>query len=157
RPPGARPRRRRRRPRRPAGRALPRTGARPVGLPRRQDAVHRRLHHARPVRAVAAGSHPMTWELAEHTADVAVRVRGRDLAEVLRGPAEATASLLADLAAVQPVHAVPLALAAPDREALAVALANEIIFQHDTTGLVLPRLDVDRLDDTALAGTLRGD
>jgi protein archease len=99
----------------------------------------------------------MTWELVDHTADAAVRVRGRDLAEIMTGLAEATASLLADIARVRPAQAVPVRLAAPDREALAVALANEIIFQHDVAGLVLPRLEIERLDDTTLLGALRGD
>jgi SHS2 domain-containing protein len=97
------------------------------------------------------------YELVEHTADLAVRVRGRDLPELLSHLAFAVVDQLAPADRVVPTHAVRVELVAPDRELLAVALANEIIYRWDAEGLVLPWLEVERVSDTALAGTLRGE
>ena len=97
------------------------------------------------------------YELVEHTADLALRVRGSDLPSLLSNLAFATADQLAEAARVGRVVAVPVSLEAPDREALCVALANEIIYRRDAEGLVLAWLHVDAASDTRLIGTLRGE
>jgi len=97
------------------------------------------------------------YEWVEHTADIAVRVRGLDLPSLLANLAFATADQLASADRVASSVAVPISLSAPDREALAVALANEIIYRREAEGLLLPWLDVDAATDTTLTGTLRGE
>jgi protein archease len=97
------------------------------------------------------------YELVDHTADLAVRVRGRDLGELCRNLAYTVCDLLADAASVDDVVAVPLALDAPDREALVVTLANEVIYRRDAEGLLLPRLELSEISATSLRGTVRGE
>src|SRR5689334_22875972 len=94
----------------------------------------------------------------EHTADLAVRVRGRDLAELCRNLAFTVCDLLASAGLVTGRGtSLPVTLDAPDREGLCVALANELIFQRDAHGLLLPALDVETVTATGLTGTLRGE
>ena len=100
---------------------------------------------------------PPRYRLAPHTADLAVEVAGADLAALLANLAWAVADQYADAAAVAPRVAVPLALAAPDREALVVALANELIYRRDAEGLVLPHLEVAAADGGRLEATARGE
>ena len=97
------------------------------------------------------------YELVEHTADIALRVRGIDLPSLLANLAFAAADQLADAERVGRAVAIPISLSAPDREALCVTLANEIIYRRDAEGLVLPWLDVDAATDTTLTATLRGE
>ena len=86
------------------------------------------------------------YELVPHTADLALRVRGRDLA-----------GLLADAASVGASVEVPVDLSTPDREALVVALANELIYRRDAEGLLLPGLTVLEAEGGRLRGVLCGE
>lgn len=104
------------------------------------------------------------YELVEHTADLAIRVRGRDLGELCANLAWAVGDLLADAGAVATAGpgaaAVPLALDAADREALLVTLANELIYRYEADGLLLPALevlDVDGATGGRLRATARGE
>jgi SHS2 domain-containing protein len=97
------------------------------------------------------------FDLVEHTADIALRVRGRDFPALLANLAYAVGDQLAAAARVGRLLEVPVSLAAPDREALCVALANEIIYRREADGLLLPWLEVDGATETTLSGTLRGE
>jgi len=99
----------------------------------------------------------MRYELLEHTADVAVRVRGADLGELYAGIVWAVVDLMADAARVVPSTARPLDLAAAGPEELVVALANEVLFLFESERLLLPQLEVAAATATALRGTLRGE
>jgi SHS2 domain-containing protein len=78
------------------------------------------------------------YELLEHTADLAVRVRGATLGELLANLAWAMVDLMADAAAVEPRETRPLVVRAASREELVVAWANEILFHFETERLLLP-------------------
>jgi SHS2 domain-containing protein len=99
----------------------------------------------------------VSYELVDHTADLAVRVRGRDLAHLAAELARATIDQLASVAEVGRTTTVPVTIEAPDREALLVALANELIYRRDAEGLLLPWLELHALDETRLVGELSGE
>jgi len=97
------------------------------------------------------------YELLEHTADVAVRVRGADFGELYAGIVWAVVDLMADAAAVVPARAHPLELVAAGPEELVVALANEVLFCFETERFLLPELEVGAATATSVRGTLRGE
>jgi SHS2 domain-containing protein len=99
----------------------------------------------------------MRYELVEHTADVAVRVRGRDLAELAQNLAWTVCDLLADASRVGSATQEAIELSAADRESLLVKLANEIIYLRDARGLLLPTLQLDETSPTRLRGRLAGE
>jgi SHS2 domain-containing protein len=99
----------------------------------------------------------MKYELVEHTADIAVRVRGRDLGELAQNLAWTVCDLLADAARVGTGVEEPVELRAPDREALLVALANELIYRRDARNILLPALQVEAITTQSLRGHLRGE
>src|SRR5262249_53006494 len=80
-----------------------------------------------------------------------------DLADLLANLAWAVCDQLCDAATVASRVDVALHLEAPDREALAVTLANEIIYRRDAEGLLLPALAVERVTDTELVAVARGE
>jgi len=97
------------------------------------------------------------YELLEHTADVAVRVRGADFGELYGGIVWAVVDLMADASAVLAAVSRPLELAAASTEELVVALANEALFYFETDRLLLPQLVVASASATSLRGTLAGE
>ncbi len=99
----------------------------------------------------------MIYEIVEHTADIAIRVRAPSLGVLAARLAYATADLLCAADSVGRVEAVPVVLEAADRETLLVALANEIIYLREAEGLLVPWLTVDSLEETRLSGTLVGE
>jgi len=97
------------------------------------------------------------YELLEHTADVAVRVRGADFGELYAGIVWAVVDLMADASAVAATVSCPIDLAAESPEELVVALANEILFHFETDRLLLPHLAPTSAGPTSVRGALRGE
>lgn len=93
----------------------------------------------------------------EHTADWALRLRGRDLKELFGRAAEGMAYLLAgDVSAVPLDHARDVALEAYDAEELLVIWLGELAYWAERDGLVFPVAGLSEVTATRLVGTVRG-
>lgn len=88
---------------------------------------------------------PGTFEPVEHTADRALRIFGRDPAELFNHAVEGMLSLLTDPAAVRPVVSRPLRARASQLSDLLVAILNEALFRFDTERFLCRRLDIRTL------------
>jgi SHS2 domain-containing protein len=97
------------------------------------------------------------YRLLEHTADVAIEVRGADLAELLKNLAYAMVDLMAAADAVRAREERPISLAADSDEDLLVAWANEIVYRADSEGLLLPFAEGVRAGGHRAEGLLRGE
>lgn len=96
------------------------------------------------------------WEEIDHTADLALRVQGRDLADLFVTAAEGMFSLMAALEQVEPVHEVSLHLSAPDVETLLVDWLSELLYLSELRGLVFVRFELDTLSETEIAARAQG-
>ncbi len=92
----------------------------------------------------------------EHTADVALRVWGRDRRELFVNAARGLAWLLVGESAVEPTVAVELDLTAYDTETLLVTWLGELLYRHERDGLVFTAFDLHQVSPTHLRGTVRG-
>jgi len=99
----------------------------------------------------------MRYELLEHTADLAVRVRGAELPELLANVAWAMVDLMADAASVAPRESRPLIVRAESLEELVVGWANEIIFRFETETLLLPMTENLTVSGFEAHGVARGE
>ncbi len=84
------------------------------------------------------------WEVVEHTADWALRVRGRDWESLLRNAALGMASLLVGGEGPPAVDApapVEIAVDAPDSETLLVDWLTELAYLAESEGRVVTRVD----------------
>ncbi len=72
------------------------------------------------------------YEEIEHTADWAIRVRGRDFAELLENAARGMIDLAGLSPQQSPPHHCTLKLDATDRESLLVAWLEEILFNIES-------------------------
>jgi len=88
----------------------------------------------------------LPFEEIEHTADWALRVRGRTPAELFAAAARGMFSLLTDLDRVAPQRRIELELRSIDSETLLVDWLNELLFQAEEKKLVFTSFDIIQLD-----------
>ena len=84
----------------------------------------------------------MRYKLLEHTADALVVVYGKDLGERFGNAAYAMFDLMTDVTKVKPKGELKISLAAESREQLLVDFLQELLFLHETEGLVFSKFDV---------------
>ena len=95
--------------------------------------------------------------IVEHTADWALRLRGRDLNELFTRAAEGMVYLLAgDISAIPLTETRELALEAYDAEELLVVWLGELAYLAERDGWVFPVVDLSEVTPVKLAGVVRG-
>lgn len=95
--------------------------------------------------------------IVEHTADWALRLRGRNLNELFARAAEGMAYLLAgDISAIPLTETRELALEAYDAEELLVVWLGELAYWAERDGLVFPVADLSEVTPQKLAGVVSG-
>jgi SHS2 domain-containing protein len=83
------------------------------------------------------------FEEVEHTADWALRVRGRDFPDLLRNASAGMLALAGIVAAKGPGTVEDLTLNAPDREGLLVGWLEEVLFRVESRQLAVESADID--------------
>ena len=96
------------------------------------------------------------FEEIPHTSDVAIRVCGRDLADLFANAARGMAWLMADPGSVDPTDEVSLELSARDVETLLVTWLGELLYLNERDGLVFTAFALDEITPTYLRGKARG-
>lgn len=95
--------------------------------------------------------------IVEHTADWALRIRGRDLTELFARAARGMAYLLAGDPANLPLdESRAMTLEAYDAEELLVVWLGELAYWAERDGLVFPVADLAEVTPQRLVGTVRG-
>lgn len=85
----------------------------------------------------------------EHTADRALRVWGKDMADLFVGAAHGMCDLMGDVRGVVPQAWRTLRLEAGDREGLLVEWLNELLFLNEQEGLLFTDFCIESLGDAA--------
>jgi SHS2 domain-containing protein len=99
---------------------------------------------------------PPPWEEIDHTADWALRVRGRDLAALFENAARGMMSLIGGEADPGEPYQRTITLQAPDKIVLLVDWLNELLYFIENDDVLLTEITVRRLTDTALEAEVRG-
>jgi SHS2 domain-containing protein len=112
--------------------------------------------------AVPASSRPhfpqgVDFEEIEHTADWALRVRGRNLAELLTNAARGMSSLMVSNLSTIPTDVEQhFELEAIDAESLLVEWLGELAYRAETEMLIFRQFDLHRVTPTHLQATASG-
>jgi len=94
------------------------------------------------------------FEELEHTADLALRVRGQDLADLLRNAAQGMLQLSGAVPQAGPRSRRELQLDSLDRESLLVDFLQELLFGIEMRQVAYPEIEIHDITDTALRATL---
>jgi len=96
------------------------------------------------------------YEQLPHTADIAVRVYGKDLKELFTNAAFAMFDIIADLDGLKESVSVSMELEAASREELLVAWLDELLYNFYTKGIIFFKFDITFLDGKKLSAKARG-
>lgn len=96
-----------------------------------------------------------SFEEIEHTADLAMRVRGRDFAQLLRHAAEGMLELSAVEFKQDEGKLINLELTAPDREQLLVMWLEELLFRMETRAVAHRHFSIEAHAGPRLEATMR--
>lgn len=96
------------------------------------------------------------FEEIEHTADIAIRVWGHDLAELFANAAYGMACQLADPDGVENAVEEQITLEAPDAETLLVTWLGELLYLDERDGHVFVDFEMLRVMPTRLRAVARG-
>lgn len=100
---------------------------------------------------------PGAFTIVEHTADWAVRVRGRDLPALLLNAARAMNSLLvANVAEVPVQEEQRLTVDAFDRESMLVEWLSELAFLAERDGFIGREFALEKVSPELVVATVRG-
>lgn len=98
----------------------------------------------------------MRYRLLEHTADAMVEAYGKDIGERFANAAYAMFDQMTDVSKVVPKGELRILLESDSREQLLVDFLQELLFLHDTEGLVFSEFEV-RTDGRKLECVVRGE
>lgn len=96
------------------------------------------------------------YEQFSHTADIGVRVHGKDLKELFENAAFAMFDIVADLENISGETVKTFELEAPDKEALLVTWLDELLYNFYTKQLIFFKFEVEELTDTRLKARATG-
>lgn len=96
------------------------------------------------------------FEEVEHTADIALRVRGRDLPALFANAAHGMACQLADPIGAPPTMEQEIGLDAYDAETLLVAWLGELLYLGERDGCVFTEFNMLEVTPHRLRATVRG-
>jgi SHS2 domain-containing protein len=100
--------------------------------------------------------HTKNIQEIEHTADWAIRVRGRTLEELFANAALGMAMLMAEVNTIKPEIERRVELEAYDLEALLVSWLSELLWFNEETDAIFVRFDIELLTETRLEARVWG-
>ena len=96
------------------------------------------------------------YEEISHTADVALRIYGKDLGELFTNAACGMFDIIADLEGLKASVSVDVTLEAPSKEELLVAWLDELLYNFYTKGIIFFKFDIIKLNENHLSAKARG-
>ena len=97
------------------------------------------------------------YEYLEHTADLGMVVRGKNLSELLTHAAQGLFETIAVVETVDEAKAIAVHLTAESVEELFVAWLDELIFQHETKEVFFKRAEIQQCSETEMSATVYGE
>lgn len=97
------------------------------------------------------------YEAVDHTADLALLVRGRTFSELFENAALGLTAFLLDLETIEPRVVEEVSVDGADREECLVGWLNELLYREEVQGMVYCRFDVHQAGPTSVRATVRGE
>jgi len=97
------------------------------------------------------------YELLEHTADIRIRVRARDLPSLFERAGYALFDLVSDVSSIRGTEKRSISVRASDLEELLVSWLGELLYQFEVNGLLFSTFSVLSLDDQSLSAEVQGE
>lgn len=102
-------------------------------------------------------NYPKPFEVIEHTADVGLKIYGKDLGDLFVNAAKGLFSLITDLDKVSISAAIEVNLTANNREELLVAWLSELIFQFSARSFISKKLEIKDITNNEITVKVFGE
>ena len=97
------------------------------------------------------------YEYLEHTADMGLLVRGKNLTDLFRNAAQGLFETIAVVDTIDETESTQIHLTAESVEELFVTWLDELIFRHETEEIFFKRADIHRCSETEMFATVYGE
>jgi len=96
------------------------------------------------------------YEQIDHTADIALRVYGKNLKELFANAAYGMFDTIADLEGLKGSTSIDVNLEAPSKEELLVSWLDELLYNFYTKGIIFFDFDIISVGEKLLAAKAKG-
>jgi len=97
------------------------------------------------------------YQLLEHTADLGIRVWGKDLKALFINSASAMYGLIVDVRTVRPVKTIKIKAKAQDRDELLKNWLSELLYYFHVKEIIFCRFDIVKLDEKNVVSIVMGE
>ncbi|MCD6574913.1 archease [Candidatus Aerophobetes bacterium] len=97
------------------------------------------------------------YEFINHTADIGIRVKGENLAELFSNAGYAMFDIIADISRVHPQKATDIKIPGGEIEDILIDWLRELLCRFNTDGWLFKEFNIHKLDKTGLEATCRGE
>ena len=97
------------------------------------------------------------FEFLEHTADVGLAARGKDLAEAFAAAGYGFSALMADLTRAEPLEQRAVEVTAEDEGGLLVAWLSQLLYLFEVEGFLACQFAISHIDGGSLRAQVWGD
>ena len=97
------------------------------------------------------------YEIIDHTADIGIKVYGKDLKELFQYAAEALFEIICDLSEVADSIQRGVTLDGDDLEQLMVVWLGELLYLYETERILFKRFEVKGVENNTLRATVYGE
>lgn len=96
------------------------------------------------------------YEEIPHTADIAIRTRGKNLKELFANAAYAMFDIIADLEGLKSSLSIDIKLESSSKEDLLVSWLDELLYNFYTKGIIFAEFGIDYISNTQLVARASG-
>ncbi len=97
------------------------------------------------------------YEIINHTADIGIKVYGKDLKELFINAAFGMFEIIADLKSVETKKLIRLNLKAPNIEELLVSWLRELLYQYNTKEILFKEFTIEQLSENQIKAKAKGE
>ena len=97
------------------------------------------------------------YEMIDHTADIGIKVFGKDISEVFSNAGYAMFDILTEPKNVQKKESFDIQISANNIEELLVKWLDELLYRYETERVVFSEFVINKISDTAVNSTVYGE
>lgn len=97
------------------------------------------------------------YEMIDHTADIGIKVFGKDISEVFANAGYAMFDILTEPKNVQKKESFDIQVSANNIEQLLVKWLDELLYRYETERVVFSEFVINEISDTAIDSTVYGE
>jgi len=97
------------------------------------------------------------YEILDHTADIGLKIYGRDLKRLFENAAAGLFSLISETGCVKPKKEFKVKIKAPDIEELLVSWLRELLYRYDTKKILFCDFKIQKISKNSLEAVCKGE